>query len=271
MSLLAGLALLLALQPGAATDPEIAHLDVTLSAAHMEAGAEGGVDVVARYQLLLPDGATSVALRGVAFFGARPAALRASLNGAPVEVELGPRELGGAWDSTGVSGLVRFAPAARAEGVARDGAGDGGGDGIGSGDIPGLPSRSGEADTATLELRYRVDGSLRRRGSDLEVAVPLLLVSGKQSGSREDLFTLRVELPPELEVYEFFPTVPRSIVRDGESVAHLLTLQAIPAVVRWRGRMGESRLITFQTTVDLVTIALLVLLSAVTYKVIRAA
>jgi hypothetical protein len=122
-----------------------------------------------------------------------------------------------------------------------------------------------------LELRYRVDGSLRRRGSDLEVAVPLLLVSGKPSGSREDLFTLRVELPPELEVYEFFPTVPRSIVRDGENVAHLLTLQAIPAVVRWRGRMGETRLVTFQTTVDLVTIALLVLLSAVTYKVIRAA
>lgn len=270
MSLLAGLALLLALQPGAAADPEIAHLDVTLSAARMEAGVEGGVDVVARYQLLLPDGATSVALRGVAFFGARPAALRASLNGEPVEVELGPRELGEAWDSTGVSGLVRFAPAARAESVARDGDGDGG-DGIGSGDIPGLPSRSGEAGTAMLELRYRVDGSLRRRGSDLEVAVPLLLVSGKPSGSREDLFTLRVELPPELEVYEFFPTVPRSIVRDGESVAHLLTLQAIPAVVRWRGRMGEARLITFQTTVDLVTIALLVLLSAVTYKVIRAA
>jgi hypothetical protein len=267
MSFLAGLALLLALQPGAAADPEIAHVDVTLSAARMEAGVDGGVDVVARYQLLLPDGASSVALRGVAFFGARPAALRASLNGAPVEVELGPRELGGAWDSTGVSGVVHFAPTARAEGVERDGDGDGGG----SGAALGLSSRSGEAGTAMLELRYRVDGSLRRRGSDLEVAVPLLLVSGKPSGSREALFTLRVELPPELEVYEFFPTVPRSIVRDGENVAHLLTLQAIPAVVRWRGRMGETRLVTFQTTVDLVTIALLVLLSAVTYKVIRAA
>jgi hypothetical protein len=269
MSFLAGLALLLALQPGEAADPEIARLDVTLSAARMEAGVDGGVDVVARYQLLLPDGTSSVALRGVAFFGARPAALRASLNGEPVEVELGPRELGGAWDSTGVSGIVRFAPTARAEGVAGDG--DDAGDAVGSGEAPGLPSRSGEAGTAMLELRYRVDGSLRRRGSDLEVAVPLLLVSGKPAGSREDLFNLRVELPSELEVYEFFPTVPRSIVRDGESAAHLLTLQAIPAVVRWRGRMGEARLITYQTAVDLVTIALLVLLSAVTYKVIRAA
>lgn len=241
MATLAGLALLLALQQGAAPGPEIVHLGVELSASHAGAASATGVDVVARYQLLLPDTVSSVALRGVAFFGARPLELGATLDGEPVEVELGPRELRGVEDSTGLAGVVRFARAARAGG------------------------------TAMLELRYRADGSIRRRGSDVEVAVPLLLVAGRPSGSREDLFDLRVELPPGLEVYEFFPTVPRSVVHDGESAAHVLTLQAIPAVVRWRGRMGEARLFTYQTTVDLVTIALLVLLSAVTYRVIRAA
>jgi hypothetical protein len=131
--------------------------------------------------------------------------------------------------------------------------------------------RAGMSDSATLELRYRVDGAIRRRGSDLEVAVPLLLVAGRASDSRKDLFDLRVELPGDLRVYEFFPTVPRTVTRDGESAVHVLTLQAIPAVVRWRGRMGETRLFTYQTTVDLVTVALLVLLSVVTYRVIRAA
>ena len=234
--------MLMALQQGAAAGPEIAHLEVALSAARAGSVSETGVDVVARYQLLLSDTASGVTLRGVAFFGARPTGIQASLDGEPVEAGLGPTELGGALDSTGVSGFVRFAPSARA----------------------------GGAGAATLELRYRAEGSIRRRGSGVEVVVPLLLVSGKPSDSREDLFNLRVELPPELEVYEFFPTVPRSIVRDGESAAHLLTLQAIPAVIRWRGQMGEARLITFQTAVDLVTVALLVLLSAVTYRVIRA-
>jgi hypothetical protein len=241
--------MLMALQQGAAAGPEIAHLEVALSAARAGSVSETGVDVVARYQLLLSDTASGVTLRGVAFFGARPLELSATLDGEPVDVELGPRELRGVGDSTGLAGVVRFAARSHERGAAGGAAGD----------------------TATLELRYRADGSIRGRGSDVEVAVPLLLVAGRPSGSREDLFELRVELPRELEVYEFFPTVPRAVTRDGESAVHVLTLQAIPAVVRWRGRMGEARLFTYQTTVDLVTIALLVLLSAVTYRVIRAA
>lgn len=247
MAPLVGIVLLLALQQGAIAGPEITHLGVELSAARAGVASETSVDVVARYQLHLPDSASAVALRGVAFFGARPLELGAMLDGELAEVELGPREVNGgggggeAWDSAGFAGVVRFAP------------------------------RAGMSDSATLELRYRVDGAIRRRGSDLEVAVPLLLVAGRASDSREDLFDLRVELPGDLRVYEFFPTVPRAVTRDGESAVHVLTLQAIPAVVRWRGRMGETRLFTYQTTVDLVTVALLVLLSVVTYRVIRAA
>jgi hypothetical protein len=229
--------MLLALQQAAVAGPEISHVDVKLST---ERAAEG-VDVVARYQLRLPDTTTSVTLRGVAFLGARPAELRASLDGEPVDAEFGHGELAGVRDSTGLAGIVRFAP------------------------------RTGGADTTTLELRYRADGSVRLANGDVDVVVPLLLVSGKASGSREDFFRLHVELPSELNVYEFFPTVPRSVTRNGEITDHLLTLQSIPAMVRWRGRVGEERVVTFQAAVDLFTIAVLVLLSAVTYRVIRAA
>ncbi len=265
MAPLAGIVLLLALQQGAVAGPEITHLGVELSAARAGVASETGVDVVARYQLLLPDSASEVALRGVAFFGVRPLELSATLDGEAADVELGPRELDGgeAWDSTGFAGVVRFAPRSRGA-AGSTSRGDGG-------EPPAHAPRAGAPDTATLVLRYRAEGAIRRRGSDLEVAVPLLLVAGRPSDSREDLFDLRVELPGELRVYEFFPTVPRTVARDGESAAHALTLQAIPAVVRWRGRMGEARLFTYQTTVDIVTVALLVLLSAVTYRVIRAA
>lgn len=237
MHLLAGFSMLLALQQGVAAGPEISHVDVKLSPAH----TANGVDVVARYQLRLPDTVVSVALRGVAFQGTRLVELRASLDGEPVDAELGPGELAGMRDSTGLAGFVRFAP------------------------------RTGETDTATLELRYRADGSVQREGGDVDVVVPLLLVSGKPSGSRDDLVRLQVELPSELDVYEFFPTVPRSVAHNGEIADHVLMLQAIPAMIRWRGQTGEERVLTFQAMVDLFTIAVLVLLAVVTYRVIRAA
>lgn len=237
--------MILALQQTAAAGPEITHLDVKMS----PAPTGEGVDVVARYQLLLPDAAASVALRGVAFLGARPAELRATLDGVPVDAELGPAQLAGARDSTGLTGMVRFAPRV-------EGGGGGGG---------------GGADSATLELRYRAEGSVRGAGDDVRAVVPLLLVSGEASGSREDLFRLQVELPSELNVYEFFPTVPRTTTRNGESTDHVLTLQAIPAMVRWRGQVGEERVVTFQAAVDLFTIALLIALAVITYRVIRAA
>ena len=237
--LVAGLSMILALQQGVAAGPEISHADVRVSLT--QPGER--VDVVARYQLQLPENTESLSLRGVAFLGARPAELRASLDGQPVAVELGYAELdgGSARDSTGLTGVVRFSP------------------------------RAVGADSTILELRYRADGAARGEGTDVDVVVPMLFVSGKTAGSREDLFRLEVELPSELSVHEFFPTVARSITRDGETTHHMLTLEAIPAMVRWRGQMGEERVVTFQAAVDLFTIAVLVLLSAVTYRVIRAA
>jgi hypothetical protein len=235
--LLAGFALLLALQQTVAAGPEISHVDVRMS----PTPAGEGVDVVARYELRLPDAAASVALRSVAFLGARPVELSATLEGEPVDVELGPGQFAGAPDSTGLTGVVRFEP------------------------------RKAGGDSATLELRYRANGSVRERGDDVRVVVPLLLVVGKPADSREELFRLQVKLPSELHVYEFFPTVPRSVAQNGESTDHVLTLQAIPAMVRWRGQVGKERVVTFQGAVDLFTIAVLVLLSAITYRVIRAA
>lgn len=225
--------LLLALAPQlpAAAEPEISSVHMTVSLT--QPGER--VDVAIRYQLQLPAGTDAIPLHAIAFLDARPTEVRAFVDGQPVGAELSGS--GGA----SLAGAVR------------------------------LSSRRSQAGLADLELRYRVDGSARRNRGNLDVTVPVLFVTGRPSGSPEDFFAASVQVPAEHVIYELFPTVPRSVEHSAGGSSYTFALQAVPSMIRWHSSFGTPPLVPFELMVDLFTIAVLLLLSFLTYRVLRGA
>ena len=193
------------------------------------------MDVRVRYRLRADSVTHAIPLRVLSFFGAEPTDVRAAVGGWQIPVQLNH---------------------ARAP--------------LLTGTVP-LPAPLSSGEEIDLELRYRVRGAVRGGEDDWDAAVPVLLVEGRPRGSPEDFFTAEARLPAGRVVLESFPTVPRRMEETDAGRRYSLTLQVVPAMVRWRGGTGEAPLLSFERRVDALILGLLAVLLGVAYRTLRAA
>ena len=216
-------------EPLEAAEPEIA--SVGLVAQFPDKGDY--VDVRVRYRLRADSVTHAIPLRVLSFFGAEPTDIRAAVGGRQIEVRLDHSR------APLLTGTIS------------------------------LPQALGTGEEIDLELRYRVRGAVRGGSDDWDAAVPVLLVEGRPGGSSEDFFTAVARLPPDRVVVESFPTVPRRMEETDAGRHYSLTLQVVPAMVRWRGGVGEPPLFSFERTVDILILGLLLVLSLIAYRTLR--
>lgn len=209
-------------------------LGVRVEARVAEAGPEvAPTEVDIRYRLVADDRIRDVPLQGLAFFGASPSDVRASVGGAPAasEVDAGRAPL--------VTGAVR------------------------------LPDPAEPGDTLELELSYRLPAALPTEGGSFDVVLPLLYVDWRPEGAPDDMLQATIVLPSDYSIQESFPTVPREMVDAGATRRYRLGLQAVPSMIRFRGHEGEPPLLTFGRLVDLGVVAGLSLLGLWGWRVLR--
>lgn len=109
-----------------------------------------------------------------------------------------------------------------------------------------LPRR----DSAHLRLRLEYRVIERLHEDAYRVTVPLLLPQGIPGGTPDDFFVARLRLPDGHVIVEAFPTLPPSMP-GGADVGRVVQLQVVPAMLRWRARIGEPPLLRFGRIIDL--------------------
>lgn len=244
--MLAGIAgaALAAPAPARAQSPALASARATV---HVPADGSGP-RVEATYTIAAAAGADTLPLRTPEFAGARATRVEVSVDGFPAALadpgadttaEDMPATLAGAGGDAGML-LVPVPPAA-----AR---GDG---------------------EFTVDIRYRVDRPVTTGDGRFDMVVPLVLPDAPPIAAPEDFFTAEVRLPADYAVVEAFPTVPRAVASGDGPTRHTFALQVAPAMLRWRGRIGDPPVVTFGRVVDLATAGVVLLLSVLGYLALR--
>ncbi|MFW6079072.1 MAG: hypothetical protein ACODAE_05585 [Gemmatimonadota bacterium] len=214
-------------EPATAEDPGARESTVTevffgveVPAAAAAGGPAGGAVVDARYGVAVRAGTDTVRLRTIVFADSRPSRVEAWVHGEPASVSPGGTQ---GRDLTFLLEVPRTVPRDR---------------------------------RLVVRLRYAVTRPGLVDGDRFDVVVPLILPEAPPSDAPERLFTGEVRLPSEWTVVEAFPTVPRSTRTngDGATATHTFDLQAVPAMLRWRGRLGDPPAISLDRAVDIATL-----------------
>lgn len=204
------------------TEPRV--VDVRFEA---QIGTRGGDEqdrsrVRLLYRLLPGLDADTVPLKGLAFFGNRPARVEVALGDrAPVPISLAnPR-----------GDLLR-------------------------GSVP-LPSDPAANDTLSLAMTYELDRAIPADAEAFDLVLPILYVDWRPLGAPEDMFVAEVTIPADYAVVESFPTVPKRATVEGGERTYAFQVQVVPSMVRFRGHVGEAPLFTFARRVDLGVVLIL--------------
>lgn len=207
-----------------------ARLEATVPAAGPGA-ASTGVEI--RYRVVADSAVRRIPLRGMAFFGATPAEVRATVGGEPAPAELD----------------VEREP-------------------LLAGDVR-LPGRTAPGDTLEVEVSYRLPAAIPAAGGSFDVVLPLLYVDWRPAGAPEDMLEATIALPAAYSIQEAFPTVPREITTEAGTRRYGLRLQTVPSMIRFRGHEGDPPLLTFSRLVDLGVVLLLVVAGALGWRALR--
>lgn len=192
-------------------------------------------EVEVRYRVVADAPVSTIPLKGMAFFGATPAEVRAAVGGAPAPTELEPEQE----REPLLAGGVR------------------------------LPGRADPGDTLELEVSYRLPAALPAGGESFDVVLPLVYVDWRPAGAPEDMLEATIVLPEAYSIQESFPTVPREITTEGGTRRYDLRLQTVPSMIRFRGHEGEPPLLTFSRAVDLGVLLLLALGGVFGWRALR--
>jgi hypothetical protein len=189
--------------------------------------APGSMDatVVVRYALALAQPADTIRVRAIPFFGLRPAAVTATVDGGGAMVDLA----GG--DGARLAGTI----------------------------VPRAGAPVGRA--IELVLRYTVVGAVAAEDRRLDVRVPLLLVDAAPASSDDGFFSAELHVPSGIAVVESFPTVPLRQDTAPAGTRYALVLPAVPSLLRWRATDGPAPLLSFVAGVDLFLLALILVLA----------
>lgn len=242
-SLAAGLLLVagagpLTAQEAAEQEPEPPSLvlGVELEARIGSAGPGSGAPtrVRVRYRLAPATGVGMVPLKGLGFFGARPAAVGVRFGDGPTRsVALqNPR-----------GDLLSATPA-----------------------IPGVPAAG---DTLSLLLTYELEQAISPDARAFDLVLPVIYVDWPPAGAPEDMFAARVTIPADYTVVEAFPTVPKEVTVDGDRRSYTFGVQVVPSMVRFRGHVGEAPLLTFARKVDLAVVLILLVAGGLGWRGLR--
>lgn len=196
---------------------------------------DGGAmtEVSVRYRLAIDTRVREIPLRGLAFFGAAPRDVRATIGG-----ESGPLDLDDRREPL-LTGQVD------------------------------LPASRGSGDTLELELSYRLTAAIPAAGQSFDLVLPVLYVDWPPAGAPADMLQARIVLPADYSIQESFPTVPREISTRGGQRRYDLDLQTVPSMIRFRGHAGDPPLLTFSRLVDLGVVAILALAAALGWAALR--
>ncbi|MFW6079464.1 MAG: hypothetical protein ACODAE_07585 [Gemmatimonadota bacterium] len=201
------------------------------------AGSGSAVEAVvdARYGVAVRAGTDTVRLRTIVFAGARPSRVEAWVHGERASVSPGGTR---GRDLTFLLEIPRTVPRDR---------------------------------RLVVRLRYGVTRPGAVDGDRFDVVVPLILPEAPPSAASERLFTGEIRLPAGWTVVEAFPTVRRTVRADagGATRTHGFDLQAVPAMLRWRGRIGESTGVPLDRAVDLATLGAFLVFVIVGYGWLR--
>ncbi|HEX7051817.1 MAG TPA: hypothetical protein VF188_16545 [Longimicrobiales bacterium] len=191
--------------------------------------------VTVRYRLVADGEAAEIRLRGLEFFGTELDDISASVHGnrAPFRFE---RKAAPA-----VAGTISIPPGCRGE------------------------------DELEITLRYTVRQAIGLEGRRFDAVLPLLVPEAEPPAAREGFFTSETRMPAEYTVTESFPTVPRTTAVEGETKRVSLTLQVMPAMVRWRGTSGPPPLLTFGRSLSLGVAGVILILVLMGYGRLRRA
>ncbi|MGH7541180.1 MAG: hypothetical protein ACRELC_09290 [Gemmatimonadota bacterium] len=219
----------------------------------VQAATDSPTRVELEYDLSRPLESGRVSWRALAFAGALPTDVTASVGGEPVAVSLDASDL------PLLRGSVALGPGSA---------------------VNGADSESGGADpeygaalgsSFSLVFTYRLPPRGDAGENELELDVPVLLLDWPPEAAPEGMFKARLAFPPGFAPVERFPTVPLLERRGagGEVSEYELSLPVIPSLVRVRARLGGPRFLAFGASVDAVVIGALLVVGWIGWRRFR--
>lgn len=122
-----------------------------------------------------------------------------------------------------------------------------------------LPESLEMGEEMTLVINYCVPGSVYLHENNFELMVPIVVVDWKPERAIINVFEATINVPDKVFVEEHFPSTPITSEFNENIMTMSLQLQAIPSLIRVKGKIGEPTYFTFTRKVDLTILFILLI------------